>query len=104
MLSHPSTEKRRRIGNAQGLSPGVNRDNRWRACFRVDHADLEHNLDVAISKFASELLLEHLEVMRAGGKLCGGFGAVAAEPGKRHHPSVDIGVAKPRNDGVVVGA
>ena len=65
---------------------------------------IEHDLDVAISKFAAELLLEHLEIMRAGRKLGGGFGSVAAEPGQRDHPSVDIGVAKPRHDCVVVGA
>ncbi len=47
----------------------MNRDDRWRACFGVDQADLEHNLDIAVSNFAAELLLKHLEVMWAGGKL-----------------------------------
>ena len=82
----------------------MNCNDRWRACFGVDHADLEHDLDIAISKFAAELLLEHLEVMRTGGELRGGFGSVAAQPGQRNHPSVDIRIAEPRHDGVVVGA
>ena len=82
----------------------MNCNNRRRAGLRVNHADLEHDLDIAISKFAAELLLKHLEVMGASGKLRGGFGSVAAKPGKRYHPSVDIRVAKPRHDGVIVGA
>ena len=82
---------------------GVHRHNRRRAGLGVDHTDFQHHLDISIAELAAQLLLKQFQVMWACDKLRSRFCSIPAQPAQRYYPSVDIWIAKPGYQGVVIG-
>ena len=92
-----TTRTSRRIGklllawaDAQGFLPGMTVIIDGAPVFALITPTLSTTSILRFPNLLPSRCLEHLQVMRAGRKLCRGFGSVAAEPGQRHDPPVDI--------------
>src|ERR1039457_442816 len=84
--------------------PAIHGQNRGRSGLAFNHAHLQDGFEVAAGKATSNAVPEQSHVVRAGYELRSRFGAIAALPGKHHHPSVNRWVAESGDERVIVGA
>src|ERR1700722_9615481 len=72
----------------------------WRSGLAVDDTDLEHRLDILLAQIPAHATFEQIQIMRTGGEIGGGLGAIAADAGDRHDQAAGGGVVEASDQGV----